>query len=273
MIKNDGEFEYFVYKSFQNKKKPKSSTVSEIIENIDSHTIVHNENKTKKPQFIQKRKNKNKRQQIKDETMQVKSPIKIMELLRGNSHKKSQIAKNNQSIQNSQTAVTKSSTLPQATKMKIGKLLLKPILVPNPTSRMPSKTSSPTTKRLKINMPTLNLNSANKKSFNLETIKSNQKSKTLIGRVNTPERIKKLLTHKDSTTYGPFLNINYNYGKGVEIKNPKIKQLLKDIDYYGPYYSHCPSCLNKNLEFYTNMDTERAVTILKYLKNEKINKS
>lgn len=70
--------------------------------------------------------------------------------------------------------------------------------------------------------------------------------------------------------YGPFLNTDYDkINKKVEIKNPKVAKLLKEINYYGPYYSHCPSCSNKNLDFFKSVNNNQAISILKYIKEQK----
>lgn len=77
---------------------------------------------------------------------------------------------------------------------------------------------------------------------------------------NHKQQIKKL-------TYGPFLNFNYDaYYKNIEITNPKIKKKLTELNYYGPYYSHCPSCRNKNLEFYEMMEPTQCLKLLAQLK-------
>lgn len=75
------------------------------------------------------------------------------------------------------------------------------------------------------------------------------------------------------TTYGPFLNVTYEYDKKIEIKNPEVKRLLDDVNYYGPYYSHCPSCRNRNLEFYQTIDPPHCLDILNYIKKSRKNKS
>ncbi len=72
---------------------------------------------------------------------------------------------------------------------------------------------------------------------------------------------------KTSTNEGLFLNFNYEeFNKKVEIKNPEVKRVLEDINYYGPYFSHCPSCRNKNLEFYQTLEPHACLNILNFLK-------
>jgi hypothetical protein len=71
---------------------------------------------------------------------------------------------------------------------------------------------------------------------------------------------------KSRTTYGPFLNINNQFEEEIEIKNPEIKRSLEDINYYGPYFSHCPICRHKNLDFYQTMEPHQCMKLLNYIK-------
>jgi hypothetical protein len=86
--------------------------------------------------------------------------------------------------------------------------------------------------------------------------------------------IKKEKEEEVKTLYGPYLNFDYEeYNKKIKIKNPKIKKNLEDIDYYGPYFSHCPSCKNKNLDFYQTMESNQCLKLLSYLKKVRIKSS
>jgi hypothetical protein len=71
---------------------------------------------------------------------------------------------------------------------------------------------------------------------------------------------------KSVSVYGPFLNINNEYDQEIEIKNPEIKKSLEDINYYGPYFSHCPICRHKNLDFYQTLEPHQCMKLLNYLK-------
>lgn len=73
------------------------------------------------------------------------------------------------------------------------------------------------------------------------------------------------------TTYGPFLHIDNKYSKKIEIKNPEIKRSLEDINYYGPYFSHCPICRFKNLDFYQTMEPHQCLKLLNYIKMKRSN--
>lgn len=59
----------------------------------------------------------------------------------------------------------------------------------------------------------------------------------------------------------------------IEITNPKIKRELEIIDYYGPRYTYCKLCNNKNLEFYQNLEANQCLKLLSYLKKERISKN
>jgi hypothetical protein len=69
--------------------------------------------------------------------------------------------------------------------------------------------------------------------------------------------------------YGPFLNIT-GFEKKIEIKNPLVKKLLDDTKNHGPYYTHCPSCQNKNLSFFQHLKEKEALKIITYIKEEKL---
>lgn len=71
--------------------------------------------------------------------------------------------------------------------------------------------------------------------------------------------------------YGPFLNI-LGFEKKIQIKNPLIKKLLDDTQNHGPYYTHCPSCQNKNLSFFKHLKENEAMKIITFIKEEKLQK-
>jgi len=82
------------------------------------------------------------------------------------------------------------------------------------------------------------------------------------------EKTKK--NQKSKTEYGPFLNFNYEeFNKKIEITNPEVKKLLEDLNYFGPHFSHCPSCRNKNLEFYETLEPSQCISILQFIKKSK----
>jgi hypothetical protein len=103
--------------------------------------------------------------------------------------------------------------------------------------------------------------------FNKTNMNLSSSGKEGINTMNSSTRSKSTLKNKTGSDFGPFLNFNYaEYNKKIEIKNPEVKKVLEDIDYYGPYFSHCPSCRNKNLEFYQTLEPHHCLSILNHLK-------
>lgn len=66
--------------------------------------------------------------------------------------------------------------------------------------------------------------------------------------------------------------LNSREVKEVEIKNPVIKQMISECNGYGPYYSHCPTCKNKNLSYFKDLKTDEAMKVLNYIKKSQIDK-
>jgi hypothetical protein len=71
--------------------------------------------------------------------------------------------------------------------------------------------------------------------------------------------------------FGPFLNV-LGPEKKVEIRNPTVKRMLDETVNHGPYYTHCPSCQNKNLTFFQHLKEHEAVKIIKYIQEDKLRK-
>ena len=86
---------------------------------------------------------------------------------------------------------------------------------------------------------------------------------------------KKHEEEKTSTTkYGPFLNSdNEIFNRKIEITNPLVKKHLESINYFGPYYSYCPPCRNRNMEYYKNLEPNQCIEIIKCIKKEKKRKA
>ena len=75
---------------------------------------------------------------------------------------------------------------------------------------------------------------------------------------------------KENKKLSPFLNSTLvDFEKKIEIKNPIVKKYLESINFYGPYYSHCPPCGNKNLEYYKKMNQDNAIKIIQFIKKSK----
>ena len=77
---------------------------------------------------------------------------------------------------------------------------------------------------------------------------------------------KNLLLNTEESKFGPFLDSNYIlFNKKIDINNPILKKHLESINYYGPYYSYCPPCKRRNMEFYKKMNENYAIELMKYL--------
>jgi hypothetical protein len=52
----------------------------------------------------------------------------------------------------------------------------------------------------------------------------------------------------------------------VKINNPIIQKNLENINFYGPFYSYCPPCLNRNLDFYNNLEENQCLKLIQYIR-------
>ena len=129
-------------------------------------------------------------------------------------------------------------------------------------------------------LPNLEERETNYKQF-LKTRMANDKERVLkssiyynlIGKHNndlekSDNKIKKMkkIKLKPLETENMYLFHNAEFDKVIEITNPKIKRDLELIDYYGPLYTHCKFCNNRNLEFYKNSEPNQTLKLLQYLK-------
>ena len=72
----------------------------------------------------------------------------------------------------------------------------------------------------------------------------------------------------------PFLHsTTAEFNQIIEITNPKINEKLSSIQYWGPYFSHCPPCRNKSLNFYQSMETNQCLTLLDYIRKVRNSKN
>ena len=77
-------------------------------------------------------------------------------------------------------------------------------------------------------------------------------------------KYKKIRTISKSTS---FLNSGSDtFYRKVKITNPIIQKNLENINFYGPFYPYCPPCLNRNLEFYNNLDPDQCLKLIQYIK-------
>ena len=63
-----------------------------------------------------------------------------------------------------------------------------------------------------------------------------------------------------------FININNDNKDNTKINNPIIKKNIESINFYGPYFSFCPSCRTKNLEYYNNMEPNKCLELIQFIK-------
>ena len=67
-----------------------------------------------------------------------------------------------------------------------------------------------------------------------------------------------------------FLNSDFeSFYKRIKINNPLIERNLENINFYGPFYSYCPPCLNRNLEFYNNLEHNQCLKLIHYIRKIK----
>ena len=95
------------------------------------------------------------------------------------------------------------------------------------------------------------------------------------------EIIPKLDFNKTTGNFGPKncglkfkndLNLDSNneiFDKKININNPTVIKYLEGINFYGPYFSYCPPCGNKNLEFYKNLEQKQCLQIIQQIKKNK----
>jgi len=84
------------------------------------------------------------------------------------------------------------------------------------------------------------------------------------------EESKNNKSKKINQNFGTFLNLDYDaVYKVPEIKDEKVKKMLKDVNGFGPYYSHCFSCNKKNLNFYDKINQDTAMKMLTTIKETK----
>ena len=87
---------------------------------------------------------------------------------------------------------------------------------------------------------------------------------------NKSKKLMKKYKLKPLKSENIFLFHNNEFDKVIEITNPKIKRDLALINYYGPLYTHCKLCNNRNLEFYKNSEPNQTLKLLQYLKKIKL---
>ena len=67
----------------------------------------------------------------------------------------------------------------------------------------------------------------------------------------------------------PFSDYN-SFIKKIKVKNPLVNKNLENINFYGPYFSYCPPCYNKNIEYYNNLEVNQCINLLHHIKKIKL---
>ena len=92
---------------------------------------------------------------------------------------------------------------------------------------------------------------------------------------NKESFISKSTTNRSYKKLNPIIYSDYkNFIKKIKVKIPIINKNLENLNFYGPYFSYCPPCFNKNIEFYNNLEANQCLQLLNHIKKfrEKDNK-
>ena len=57
-----------------------------------------------------------------------------------------------------------------------------------------------------------------------------------------------------------------------DFSDAKIYNQLKRVNFYGPYFSYCPYCFDKNIKYYKNMDKNQCLNLLNCIKLDRSKK-
>ena len=145
--------------------------------------------------------------------------------------------------------------------------------------------NSSTTKNLRANSFVntnkngIDLNSKFSRNIFYNTIKNQQifKRKNVIRQnvfnnliSNKENIITKSVSYKAPSKLNPIVFSDYkNFIKKIKVKNPLVNRNLESINFYGPYFSYCPPCYNKNIEYYNNLEVNQCVGLLHHIKKMK----
>ena len=111
-------------------------------------------------------------------------------------------------------------------------------------------------------------------------IKNNNKNKSIfkaekrrnIFRQNIFVNLIPSKTYKPRRIQSAFMKNEYKKDNNIYIKkkynilNENILNQLESINFFGPYYSYCPPCGNRNIDFYKNLDKKKLVEIVQQIK-------
>ena len=147
--------------------------------------------------------------------------------------------------------------------------------------------SQPKTRNLKENFlinrnqDELGINSKFERNIFYNTIKNQQ----IFKRKNVIKQnvFNNLISQKDSMISKSVLHKIYkkklnpipfsdykSFIKKIKVKNPLVNKNLENINFYGPYFSYCPPCYNKNIEYYNNWEVNQCINLLHHIKKIKL---
>lgn len=82
--------------------------------------------------------------------------------------------------------------------------------------------------------------------------------------------VSKSTTYKTTKKLNPIIISDYkNFIKKIKIKNPMVNKNLEYLNFYGPYFSYCPPCYNKNIEYYNQLEVNQCLGLLHHIKKYK----
>ena len=106
-------------------------------------------------------------------------------------------------------------------------------------------------------------------------IKNTLKNNIYVNLLSSKESKPNKEDNKDENNNQTYLNeydIDILKMKRQIIKSPIASRQLEKINYFGPYYSYCPSCGIKNLHFYQKLPLNRLIKLTNIIKKYKIKK-
>ena len=63
-----------------------------------------------------------------------------------------------------------------------------------------------------------------------------------------------------------FFDASKDNADSIKKTNPAVQKSIESINYYGPYFSFCPSCKNKNMNYYYNMEPNKCIELIQFIK-------
>ena len=120
-------------------------------------------------------------------------------------------------------------------------------------------------KSFKENFPVIN-------SLKTKNILKNNIYVNLLSSDENEKNNEDIKDERDSKKYLNDYDINILKMRKEMIKSPVATRHLERINYFGPYYSYCPSCGIKNLDFYKKLPLNRLIKLTNIVKKYRIKK-